>query len=189
MSNDPFANAPAPDPAPEGEAQDSGFDAPPAEAPKKAAKKAAPKAASNAAPVVNVGADGKHVVTLKGGAGFDAPWYVIHAKDLDEVEELFAGEDAGRLLAVMGRIQNAAQAFVKLGPAKEARQGGNGGGGGGGRSNAPRGAQEPPSWFPPSPGEGWQYRSGQKKDGSGLYHAWAPPRGSNEKWQFHNPPK
>ncbi|AOQ27976.1 ribonucleoside reductase class II [Mycobacterium phage Mundrea] len=175
---DPFASAPATDEAQAApEPQESAFDAPPPEAPKKApAKKAAAKKAAPA--VVEVGSDGKHVVTLKGGAGFDAPWYVIHASGLDEVEELFAGEDAARLAAVMERIQTAAKHFVSLGPAKAA--GGNGGGGGGGRSNAPRGAQEPPAGTPPAPGPDWTYKSGTGKNGK-PWSAWMPPRGSDEK--------
>ncbi|WP_158881915.1 hypothetical protein [Amycolatopsis anabasis] len=62
MTFDPFADAPA------DEAQ-----AAPAQAP----------AATPARPVA-AGSEGKVVVTLKGGAGFDAPWVVVHAADVED---------------------------------------------------------------------------------------------------------
>ncbi|OBJ40268.1 hypothetical protein A5630_25290 [Mycolicibacterium mucogenicum] len=134
------------------------FDAPepeepePAPAPKKApAKKAPAKAAAKPATttvVNNAGSDGKVVLTFKGGSGFDAPWIVIHATDMDDALDQVSGDNAGKLATVMERVQKAGKHFVSLGPAKAAGgSGGNSGGGnsGGGRSNAPQAAQEAPN--------------------------------------------
>ncbi|AWY03580.1 hypothetical protein SEA_HOOKMOUNT_49 [Mycobacterium phage Hookmount] len=182
---DPFANAPETTEAPEAEAQEeSVFDAPPPEAPKKApAKKAAAKKAEPSVTNVIASDEGKVVLTFKGGTGFDAPWIVIHATDLDDALAQVTGENASTLGALFERVQNAGQHFSGLGP--KPANGGNGGGSGGGgggqrRSNAPRQAQEPPADAPPAPGPDWTYKSGKKKNGNGTWQAWMPPRGSNE---------
>ncbi|QBP29249.1 hypothetical protein SEA_PHIGHTER1804_49 [Mycobacterium phage Phighter1804] len=172
---DPFASAPATDEAQAApEPQESAFDAPPPEAPKKApAKKAAAKAAPAKAAASG---EGKVVLTFKGGSGFEAPWIVIHAEDLDDALDQVTNQGA-TLGALMERVQNAGQHFSGMAPAKS---GGGNGGGGGGRSNAPRGAQEPPAGTPPAPGPDWTYKSGTGKNGK-PWSAWMPPRGSDEK--------
>ncbi|QHB38079.1 ribonucleoside reductase class II [Mycobacterium phage Noelle] len=174
---DPFASAPANDEAQAApEPQESAFDAPPPEAPKKApAKKAAAKAAPAKAAAAS--GEGKVVLTFKGGSGFDAPWIVIHAEDLDDALAQVTNQ-GDTLGALMTRVQNAGQHFAGMAPAKSG--GGNSGGGGGGRSNAPRGAQEPPAGTPPAPGPDWTYKSGTGKNGK-PWSAWMPPRGSDEK--------
>ncbi|AHY27114.1 hypothetical protein PBI_PHANTASTIC_51 [Mycobacterium phage Phantastic] len=183
---DPFANAPVETEAPEAEAQEeSVFDAPPPEAPKKApAKKAAPKKAEPKVTNVVAASEGKVVLTFKGGTGFDAPWIVIHANDLDDALDQVTGDNAATLGALFERVQNAGQHFAGLGNSSgQSNGGGNRGGGNGGgqrRSNAPREAQQPPADAPPAPGPDWVYKSGKKKNGNGTWQAWMPPRGSNE---------
>jgi len=172
---DPFDTAPADTEAQETVVEESVFDAPPADAPKKAApKKAVVKSAS-------VGGDeGKIVLTFKEGAGFDSSWTVVHANNVSEANEILSDPAFKELLDRSKKVA----AYFRGGAAAKPASGGGGGGNG-----RPAGATEPPSWFPPSPGDGWQYKTGLKKDGSGTYHAWAPPRGSDAKWQFVNPPK
>jgi hypothetical protein len=168
---DPFDNVPADETTEEAGV----FDAPPADAPKKApAKKVAVKAPS-------VGTDeGKIVLTFKEGAGFDASWTVIHANNVSEAKAILSDPEFKELLDQSKKVAT----YFRGGstPAAPARAAGGGNG-------RPGGATQPPDWFPPAPGEGWEYKSAMKKDGSGMYHAWAPPRGSDAKWQFINPPK
>lgn len=133
------------------------LDAPPVEAPKKrpAAKAAAPTD------------EGKVVVTLKGGSGFDAPWIVIHATSVDDAYEQFDG----KLAELMTKVQAAGKHFAGLAPAKS--------GGSPSPSAPPRGAVEPPAGTPPAPGPDWQYKTGVGKNGK-TWKAWMPPRDSDE---------
>jgi hypothetical protein len=148
--NDPFAptadeaqtETPAEAPA------DSPFDTPPAEAPKKtAAKKAAPKAAAKT--TVSTDSEGKVTVTLKGGAGFDAPWIVIHAESIEDAYAQMT--ESGTLLGeLMKRVSNAGQYFAGLAPAKAGPAGGGNRGagnanGGNQRQGQPQGSQEAPN--------------------------------------------
>lgn len=129
-----------------------------APAKKAAAKKAAPKAPT--------GDEGKLVVTLKGGAGFDAPWLVYHATSLDDALDLFG--DPGKLANLMERVQSAGKFFVGLAPAKAAPSGG-----------APaRPGNEAPDGTPEAPGPDWTYKTGVGKNGK-TWKAWMPPRGSD----------
>jgi hypothetical protein len=131
--------------------------------PKKvAAKKAAPKADPDS--------EGKLTVTLKGGAGFDAPWIVVHAAGVDDALELFQG-DATKLASLMDRVQAAGKHFTGLAPAKPA---------GGGSGGAPaRPGAEAPAGTPEAPGPDWTYKTGVGKTGK-TWKAWMPPRGSDE---------
>lgn len=142
------------------EADNDTFAEPPAEAPKKApAKKAAPK-------VDAVTSDGKLTVTLKGGAGFDAPWIVIHAADVDDALDTFA--DSAKLAALMEKVQSAGKFFTGLAPAKAAASGG-----------APaRPGAEAPAGTPEAPGPDWTFKTGIGKNGK-TWKAWMPPRGSD----------
>ena len=137
---DPFADAPEADEAVEEQIEETEAPEEPTPAKKAPAKKAAPKKKEaitvDVKPNLVAGDDGKHVVTLKGGSGFDAPWYVIHASGLDELEQLFS-EDAGRLAALMERIQKAGAHFSGLGGSKPS-------GGSPQRGQAPQPAQEAP---------------------------------------------
>lgn len=176
---DPFDNAPADE---EGQevAEESVFDAPPADAPapKKAPAKKVVKAAS-------VGTDeGKIVLTFKEGAGFDSSWTVVHANNVAEANEILADPAFKELLDRSKRV-----AAYYRGGAAASGGGDRRGVGAAGNNGKPAGAGQAPAWFPPAPGEGWVYKTGLKKDGSGVYHAWAPPRGVDAKWAFHNPPK
>ncbi len=152
VTDDPFASAPEPD---EAQAEETYYhDEPdPEEAPtppkKTPAKKAPAKAAAKApaAAVVN-SSEGKVVLTFKGGGGYDAPWIVIHATDMDDALDQVSGENAAKLATVMERVSKAGQHFSDMAPKKANTGGGSGGGGGnsgGGRSNAPQAAQEAPN--------------------------------------------
>lgn len=82
-------------------------------------------------------------ITLKGGAGFDAPWLVLYPDSLEEARELLGEENRETLKEVLELTQKASQFFISKGSgsAPAPRNGGNGGGG---RGNAPQGAQEHP---------------------------------------------
>lgn len=97
----------------------------------------------SAAPAAAVGADGKVVLTFKGGAGFDAPWIVIHADGIEEAYEFVSGDNATLLSQVMERTQSAAKHFAGMG--SPASGGGQRGGGGAPRTGgAPAAAQQAP---------------------------------------------
>lgn len=89
MTNDPFAPAPAPAAT--------------------QTVKGAPVSTPVGSSVVPSG-DGKVVVTLKGGSGFDAPWIVIHADSVQDALRQF-DED---LASLMERAQQAASKFSSL---------------------------------------------------------------------------
>lgn len=126
-------------------------------------KKAAPKKAA-AKPA---GDEGKLVVTLKGGAGFDAPWLVYHATSLDDALDLFG--DPGKLANLMERVQSAGKFFTGLAPKSSAPASGG----------APaRPGNEPPAGTPAAPGPDWTYKAGVGKNGK-TWKAWMPPRGSD----------
>lgn len=135
----------------------------PAAAPKKAAAK---KAAAKPAP----SGDGKVVLTLKGGAGFDAPWIVIHATDLEDAYDQVSGENASLLAKVMESTRKAANHFAGSAPVKENRA----------AAPAPQQATEAPAGTPAAPGPDWTYKTGVGKNGK-TWKAWMPPRGSDEK--------
>lgn len=171
---DPFASAPAaatvPDEAQQTTttpAQDDPWASPPPEATKPAA--AAPR------PVV-AQSEGKIVLTFKGGSGFEAPWIVIHAQNIDEAADYLSPESGPKLLDLMTRVQNAGQHFAGLAPAGSKSSGG--GNRGGSRSNAPQGAKEPPAGTPPAPDSSYEYKSGSKN--GKPWHAWMPPKGSGK---------
>ncbi|AWY03866.1 hypothetical protein SEA_NEDARYA_49 [Gordonia phage Nedarya] len=113
--------------------------------------------------------DGKVVLTFKGGAGFEAPWVVIHADGLDEASS-FVNEDAGKLAELMTRVQKAAQHFAGQAPAKPA------GGGGGSRGGAPQAAQEAPGGEERFCAHGkMTFRSGVAKGSGKPYKMFACP--------------
>ncbi|QLF84446.1 hypothetical protein SEA_TOPANGA_46 [Mycobacterium phage Topanga] len=170
---DPFASAPTTDEAQAApEPQESVFDAPPAEAPAPAKKAPAKKAAAKAAPVAAAPSEGKVVLTFKGGTGFDAPWIVIHAEDLEDALDQVTTQGA-TLMALMERVQGAGKHFAAQGPAAPSNGGGRGGNTGQ-RQSAPRQAQQPPADAPPAPGPDWVYKSG--KSARGPWQAWMPPQ-------------
>lgn len=129
----------------------------------------APSDKPTLAPVVAGDAEGKLTVTLKGGAGFDAPWIVYHAATVDDALGLFT--DPGKLANLMERVQAAGKFFTGLAPAKEGRSTGSGGAPARPGAEAPAGTQA-------APGPDWTYKTGQGKNGK-PWKAWMPPRGSD----------
>ena len=99
---------------------------------------------TSTAPVTNTiktasaDAEGKVVLTFKGGTGYDAPWIVIHAADLQDAHDSVTGDNASLLAATMERVQTAGKHFSGMAPTKSS--GGSAGGGGG----APAAAQSAP---------------------------------------------
>lgn len=140
------------------------------------------KSAPNAA---GVGADGKVVLTFKGGAGFDAPWVVIHADGIQEAHEFVSGDNASLLAQVMERVQSAAKHFAGMAPASSGQRSGGAPRSGGG---APAAAQAAPG------GETRQCAHGEMVFKSGVSKAGKPyklfsctaPRDSQCKAQFLN---
>lgn len=118
-------------------------------------------------PVVAGDPEGKLVVTLKGGAGFDAPWLVYHSTGVDDALGLFS--DPGKLANLMERVQAAGKFFVGLAPAKAA----NSSGGAPARPGA-----EAPAGTPAAPGPDWTFKTGMGKNNK-PWKAWMPPRGSD----------
>ena len=121
---DPFATAPADEEAQSSEENRYGY-APNPTNPAPAAKPAAVEQA-----------DGKVVLTFKGGRDFDAPWIVIHANSLEDAYEQVTVK-AELLAKVMERTKTAGAHFAggkaQAAPAQAAPQ-----------RQAPQGAQEAP---------------------------------------------
>lgn len=126
----------------------------------------AKKAAKKAAPKVEPGEDGRWTVTLKGGAGFDAPWLVGRFASLEEAADEFSGDRATQLVSLMERVKQASSKF-------------NGGPQQGQDRQPPAGAVEAPAGTPAAPGPDWTYKTGVGKTGK-TWKAWMPPRGSSE---------
>lgn len=153
MSLDPFA-APAPEPEPAASAL-------PVEKP----------AATAARPSLD---EGKVVVTLKGGAGYEAPWIVIHAGSPAEADALLNSE----MLELMGKVQRAAGTFRGAAPANP-----NAPAATSSRPSQPADSTQAPAGAPESPGPGWEFKTGVTKAGRNAgkpWKAWMPPRGSSE---------
>jgi hypothetical protein len=144
--------------------EDQGFDAPPPEAPKKVpAKKVVAKPATDS--------DGKVTMTFKGGAGFDAPWVVIHAADIPDAYEQLSGDNAALLVEIFGKVKKAGAFFS--------------GGNGSATRPAPAAAATPPAGAPECP-PGWEFKSGTNKNTGKPWKGFFPPRGSDEKPLFFN---
>lgn len=108
-------------------------------------------------------------ITLKGGAGFDAPWIVIHATDVQDAHDTVSGENATLLAKLMERVRHAASHFTSLGGPVTTPGGG-----------APaRPGNEAPEGVADAPGPDWTYKTGVGKNGK-TWRAWMPPRGSSE---------
>jgi hypothetical protein len=147
---DPFADAPE-----DAEAQE--------EVVRVAPKKVTATKKGNTITVSNNNDQGKLSITLKGGAGFDAPWVVLYPADLQEAVDLVSGENAALLADLLSKVQKAGEHFVSLAPAKAAKA-------------APAPANAPSR--PAGVGEDWTYKEGIGKNGKG-WKAWMPPRGSD----------
>jgi len=179
MSNDPFANDPfadAPDEA-QTETQTEVQEDTVTETKAPAKKAAAKKVANKPAPAV-AASEGKVVLTFKGGAGFDAPWIVIHAESLEDAYDQVTEENAKLLADLMGKVQSAGQHFVKLGGGSPNS---NGGQNSGGRRGAPQGAQEAPNGEERYCAHGkMQFKSGVSKAGNTYKGFFCPSRDRNE---------
>lgn len=114
--------------------------------------------------------DGKVVLTFKGGAGFDAPWIVIHATDLKDAHAQITGDNANLLAEVMTQSQKAGAHFAGLAPAKASPNSSNAGAAPAASQQAPAGSPEPPA--------GWTYKTGVGKNGK-VWKAFMPPRGDD----------
>jgi hypothetical protein len=119
---------------------------------------------------VQVGDSGKVVLTFKGGSGFDAPWIVIHAEDLDDALEHVTTR-GNTLIAIMERVQLAGKHFSGLAPAKPAGQPA--------ASAAPAAAQTAPPGAPAAPGPDWEFKTGFAKASGKPWKGWFPPRGAD----------
>lgn len=97
--------------------------------------------------------DGKIVITLKAGSGYDAPWIVVHASDVNEAGTILSDENFD---ALMAKTAERAQGFAGNMPQKPAR-------GGAVPQGKPAGANTPPNGA--TPPEGYEYRSGVGKTG------------------------
>ena len=113
---------------------------------------------------------GKVVLTFKCGSGYEAPWIVVHADDLDDAYNHVHGEGGSKLSKLMERVYAAGKFFTGLAGDSQAKPV---------RESAPSPAKQPPAGSPPCPGEGWAYKSGVNKNGK-PWQAWLPPRGSDE---------
>lgn len=74
--------------------------------------------------VVNVSAESKIVVTIKGGRDYDEPWVVIHADDLDDA--LSQTTDKAKLGDLMKAAQEASKAFRDFRPTEDKGNRGSG---------------------------------------------------------------
>lgn len=133
-------------------------------------------------PAVAAPSDGKVVLTFKGGTGFDAPWIVIHAADLEDAHRQVS-EEAALLASLMERVGKAGAHFASNGPANTGR-----GGNTGGASSAPQGATEAPAWAPPKPHADFVYKTGVSAKNGKTWHAWMPPeKGDSRDAKFFYP--
>ena len=103
----------------------------------------------------------KIVITLKGGAGYDAPWVVIHADDIAAAKQTLADEE---LNEVIDLAKKAGTYFA------------------GGNSSAakgkPTGATQAPG-NAPTPPEGYVYKTGMGKNGRPWYAFMGANRADN----------
>lgn len=105
----------------------------------------------------------KIVVTLKGGAGYDAPWVVVHADDSAEALAILNDPSTKELLET---TKKAGAHFAGTSQAKGGRQGQPSG-----SAQAPAGAPTPPA--------GYVYKSGMGKNGRMWYAFMGANRSDN----------
>lgn len=106
-------------------------------------------------------AQDKIVITLKGGAGYDAPWVVIHADDIAAAKQTLADEE---LKEVIDLAKKAGTYFA------------------GGNPSAPKGKPAGATQAPgntPTPPEGYVYKSGMGKNGRPWYAFMGANRADN----------
>lgn len=123
-------------------------------------------------PVTQENTNAKIVTTLKGGSGFDAPWIVVHADNVEEAVAILRGGATEELLKATKEVSdkfNGGQAPAQQRQAPRTQ-------------GMPAGADVPRPSDPPMP-EGWTYKTGVNKNGK-AYRAYFPPRGSQESPQW-----
>ncbi|WP_367137985.1 hypothetical protein [Saccharothrix sp. HUAS TT1] len=152
MSSDPFEN----DPFSDGDADE-------------AQTAIAPGPAADAVPAW----DGSATYTFKGKGGFDSSWLVVRAPSLGRLAELLEDRDEVKRLVDAATAVDAYLKSKDPGSGQgQARQGGGSGGGG-----KPAGASRHPKGKTSQCEHGERvYKSGQKKNGSGLWHAFDCPQ-------------
>lgn len=123
--------------------------------------------------MVDTAPDTKNEVsaTIKAGAGFDAPWYVLRSDTPENLNKLLTDaineEVVQNINKVAVKLQESWADYSGDAPKKPARQG------------QPQGSTQPPAGAPECP-PGWEFRTGFTKKGK-PYKGYFPPRGSNEK--------
>ncbi len=139
MANDPFATETAAD-----EAQQ----ATPETKPETKKKTTSTKKKETATVAENT--EGKIVVTLKGGKGYEAPWIVIHANDVNEANEQLNDENLADLIKQTKKVAE----FFNGGANTQANNGPKG---------QPQAATQAPGGQQPP--EGYVFKSGVGKNG------------------------
>jgi hypothetical protein len=129
------------------------------------------------------GADGKVVLTFKGGTSFSDPWVVVHAANLDEALA-YVTENGAKLLDLFTRVKRASTSFNGGAGSADQSQGAPAQ-----RQEAPASALQPPPGSPAAPGPGWLYKTGAKN--GRVWHGWFPPYAQKDslKPEFFDPPK
>lgn len=108
--------------------------------------------------------ESKIVTTLKGGAGYDAPWIVIHSNTPEEALAVLEAESVKRLIDQTKKVAS----YFSGSPARDNRKAP-------GVKGKPKAATTPPAGSPACP-EGWSYRTGISKAGK-PWQAYFPPKG------------
>lgn len=127
--------------------------------------------------------EGKVVLTFKGGTGFEAPWIVIHAADLEDAHRQVT-EEAALLASLMDRVQKAGSHFAASGPVNTGR-----GGNTGSPSSPPQGATSAPAWAPAPHQPDAVYKTGVSAASGKVWHAWMSPQKGGYEPLFFYPPK
>lgn len=127
--------------------------------------------------------EGKVVLTFKGGTGFEAPWIVIHATDLEDAHRQVS-EEAALLASLMDRVQKAGSHFAASGPVNTGR-----GGNTGSPSSPPQGATSAPAWAPAPHQPDAVYKTGVSAASGKVWHAWMSPQKGGYEPLFFYPPK
>lgn len=141
---DPFASAPA-EPE-EAQQQEAPVVVPesPVEEPKKAPAKKASVTVDVKPVIQSAELSSKVTVTFKGGSGYDAPWIVVHANDLQDAHDQVSGDNAVTLASLMTQVQKAGGHFAGLYPTKAPVAAGGGSAPAANPSAPPRGAVSAP---------------------------------------------
>lgn len=96
-------------------------------------------------------ADSKVVVTMKGGAGFEQPWIVVHADDAADARATIEGPE---MEALIEAVRGTATKFSGSAPAAAPAKTSNG---------QPTASQQAPNGQTPPPG--YMFKSGMGKNG------------------------